>query len=89
MSYVTPVLRKTKVTSRTINKALRLIAENRVVPYFISDFKIVGFVEGDHGTYNVIVYSDGRWACECDFGIYRKNNHACSHAFALLLFGGM
>ena len=92
MSYVTtvPALRKTvcKVTKRTLQKALRLISENRVYPYFISDFKAVGFIKGDHGFYHVIVYSDGRWACECDFGIYRKNNHICSHAFALFLIWG-
>jgi len=89
MSYVIPALRKTvKVTKRTLQKALRLISENRVYPYFISDFKAVGFVKGDHGFYHVIVYSDGRWACECDFGIYRKNDHICSHAFALFIVWG-
>ena len=89
MSYVIPVLRKTpKVTRKTVNKALRLIAENRVVPYFISDFKIVGLVEGDHGLYHTLVYIDGRWSCTCDFSIYRKNGYMCSHAFALFLVWG-
>lgn len=89
MSYVTPVLRKTvKVTKRTLQKALRLILENRVYPYFISPIKVAGLVIGDHGLYNTLVYSDGRWACECDFGIYRKNDHICSHAFALFIVWG-
>ena len=40
-----------------------------------------------HGE-GTLVYSDGRWACECDFGIYRKNNHICSHAVALFIVWG-
>lgn len=79
---------KVKVTSRTVNKALRLISEKRVVPYFISDFKIAGLVKGDHGLYNTLFYRDGRWSCTCNFSIYRKNGHICSHAFALFITWG-
>jgi len=89
MSYVIPVLRKTpKVTRRTLNKSLRLVEENRVFPYFISDFKIAGLVEGDHGLYSTLIYGDGRWSCTCDFSIYRKSGYMCSHAFALFIVWG-
>ncbi|MHA1710182.1 MAG: hypothetical protein ACTSXJ_10235 [Candidatus Baldrarchaeia archaeon] len=68
-------------------KALSIIRKNKVRILSKTEFRVLAEVEGEHDTYSVIIYRDGRWSCTCNFGVFSKEDE-CSHALATKLIVG-
>lgn len=64
-------------TLNIVDKAERLVEQNRVIPVIQGSSYIV---IGDTDTY-VVSYTD-RWLCNCQWGYWRPNDCACSHVMA-------
>lgn len=67
-------------------KAKRLIKTDCVSELVDFGTFASALVQGDHGLYNTIIWDNGQFACECEWGKY--NNHTrnrCSHALAVAL----
>lgn len=66
-------------SQEVIDKAARLLRENRVSLEDATAYEVVG----DHATYTVIIHHDQSYFCSCDA---HRAGHTCSHTIATLKF---
>jgi len=69
-------MRRNYIHDKVLEKAKRLVRDNRVERLDGGNFNIIG----DHGTYNVVIGQTGIIACNCP-GYRDKGN--CSHSTAV------
>lgn len=70
-------------------KAQRLVRTDCVSELCDLGTMASALVQGDHGLYNTITFSDGIFICECEWGRYNsRTRDRCSHALAVALATG-
>ncbi len=74
------------MTETRAEKAKRLVDEGQVILIPPDPFQAKGFVESSRGLYNVVLYPNGHYACDCAWGQYHSHtDDLCAHALAVKL----
>ncbi len=74
------------MTETRLEKAQRLVDEYRVHIQTTSEYGTRAYVFGDPVPYLTILYPDGRYYCECEWGqIHSYTDNFCAHALAVKL----
>jgi len=69
------------VTVRTWDKAFQLSTEL----VSINERQVIYEVNGYHGRYQVVIFPDGTYTCECPYEVYRDGKGCCSHFIAAIV----
>jgi len=65
-------------------KAQRLVDEGQVHILFDSAAYTQASTPGKHGLHTTVVYSNGKFWCTCDWGLYHAHtDDLCAHALAV------
>lgn len=65
-------------------KAARLWRCGRVGVLHRGPYHIRAYVDGDHGTYETVLYKNNHYYCSCPWGrIHSHGDQLCAHALAL------
>jgi len=70
-------------------KAQRLVDERRVNIVFPGHYVTEAYVQGEHKSYAVVLYTSGRFSCPCPWGkVHWFTDDLCAHALAVKLAAG-